>query len=213
MAAEADDERSVAPKPQYLSLLWGLVEEEGAGGSGGRTDASVRRHSRVDAPRRGLVVSRIRRFDQPVYGSASAAFVNHGAIIDQLVGDEAIGLFLPGFVGQDHPCVAYRAARELLTATGHGPGSEPWVPVGIGVHTGTAFIGSIGSEQNFTDFTAVGDVVNTTARLASAAGPGEIVISSTAVESSSIDTADMRNASLTLKGKEASIPVYVTSIE
>jgi adenylate cyclase len=154
-------------------------------------------------------VSLINRF----YESATGAFVHHGAIIDQLVGDEAIGLFLPGFVGEDHPAVAYRAAVELLEATGHGQGGQPWVPVGVGVHTGTAYIGSVGSEQNFTDFTAIGDAVNTTARLASAAAAGEVVVSSTAADESSIDVTNMRNTSLDLKGKEESFPVYVASIE
>jgi len=153
-------------------------------------------------------VSLINRF----YASATAAFVNHGAIIDQLVGDEAIGLFLPGFVGEDHPAVAYRAAIELLEATGHAPSSQPWAPVGIGVHTGTAYVGSVGSEKNFTDFTAVGDAVNTTARLASNATAGEIVISSTAANNSSIDVTNMRNLSLDLKGKQEPFAVHVASI-
>lgn len=91
------------------------------------------------------------------YETATTAFVQHGAIIDQLVGDEAIGLFLPGFVGPDHAGVAYRAATDLLAGTGHGQDAQPWVPVGVGVHTGTAFVGSVGSEQNFTEFTVVGD--------------------------------------------------------
>ena len=146
------------------------------------------------------------------YESATDAFVRHGAIIDQLVGDEAIGLFLPGFVGQDHVAIAYQAATDLLAATGHGGGGDPWVPVGIGVHTGTAFVGSVGSEQNFTEFTAVGDSVNTTARLASKADMGEVVISSTAVEGSSIDPTGMRRESFDLKGKAESYSVYVSSI-
>jgi len=153
-------------------------------------------------------VSLINRF----YESATTAFVRHGAIIDQLVGDEAIGLFLPGFVGADHAAVAYRAAIDLLAATGHGPDARPWVPVGVGVHTGTAFVGSVGSEQNFTEFTAVGDVVNTTARLASEAEEGEVVLSSTAAEKSSIDATNMRKELLNLKGKAESVSVYVSSI-
>jgi adenylate cyclase len=71
----------------------------------------------------------------------------------------------------------------------------------------------VGSEQNFTDFTAVGDAVNTTARLASAAAAGEIVVSSAAADGSSIDVTNMRDTSLDLKGKEESFPVYVASIE
>ena len=39
------------------------------------------------------------------------------------------------------------------------------IPVGAAVHTGAAFVGSTGAEGTVSDFTALGDVVNTTARL------------------------------------------------
>jgi adenylate cyclase len=153
-------------------------------------------------------VSLINRF----YEAATEAFVRNGAIIDQLVGDEAIGLFLPAFVGPDHAAAAYRTALDLLVATGHGEGARPWAPVGVGIHTGTAFVGSVGSERNFTAFTAVGDAVNTTARLASEARAGEAVMSSTTAEMSGLDLTEMRSESLDLKGKSESLPVYVASI-
>lgn len=153
-------------------------------------------------------VSLINRF----FGSATTSFVRHGAIIDQLVGDEAIGLFLPGFVGADHAAVAYRAATDLLGETGHGQGARPWVPIGVGIHRGTVFIGSVGSKKNFTDFTAVGDAVNTTARLASKAEAGGVIVSESAAEGSSIDVSNMRKESLKLKGKTEDIGVYVSSI-
>jgi len=146
------------------------------------------------------------------YQSATSAFVDHGAIIDQLVGDEAIGLFLPAFVGADHAAVAYRTALALLAATGHAEETEPWVPVGVGIHTGTAFVGSVGSEHSFTEFTAVGDAVNTASRLASEAAAGEAVLSSAAAEESGLDLTDMRREVLSLKGKEGGFPVYVASV-
>ncbi|MEY9168218.1 class 3 adenylate cyclase [Sinorhizobium fredii] len=49
------------------------------------------------------------------------------------------------------------------------------IGIGIGVHSGTAYVGSIG-EGLAGDFTAVGDVVNVAARLASRAGPGELPV-------------------------------------
>jgi adenylate cyclase len=50
---------------------------------------------------------------------------------------------------------------------------EPWIPVGAGVHTGVAFVGTVG-EGDAVDFTALGDSVNTAARLASGAKAGEM---------------------------------------
>jgi adenylate cyclase len=67
---------------------------------------------------------------------------------------------------------AEAAARELLVGTGHEGGS-PWLPVGAGIHTGPAYIGTVGEEEAL-DFTPPGDAVNTTARLASSAAAGEI---------------------------------------
>ena len=59
---------------------------------------------------------------------------------------------------------------DLLRATGHGT-DAPWAPIGIGVNTGEAFVGVVGTEDHV-EFTALGDNVNITARLASAAGGG-----------------------------------------
>ena len=50
--------------------------------------------------------------------------------------------------------------------------------VGIGIHSGEAFCGPLGSSKSM-QYTAIGDTVNTGARLCSAAAAGEIIISST----------------------------------
>lgn len=147
------------------------------------------------------------------YAEATAAFVRHGAIIDQLVGDEAIGLFLPGFVGQRYTSAAIAAARDLLAATGHGPDGPPWAPLGIGIHTGEAFVGSVGSEANFTDFTAVGDTVNTTARLAARADTGEILVSAEAARQASLATERMSARTLEVKGKAEPLTAFVVGLE
>ncbi len=61
-----------------------------------------------------------------------------------------------------------QAAQELLHATGQDDHDGPWLAVGVGVHTGTAYVGTVsGAEGSVMDVTALGDVVNITARLAS----------------------------------------------
>jgi adenylate cyclase len=109
------------------------------------------------------------------YGAANRVLIDSDALVDKMVGDEVIGLYLPA-LGPDHPRKAVLAARDLLLATGHADPEGPWVPVGAGVHTGVAYVGAVGSEE-VSDFTALGDAVNVTARLSSAAPAGEVLIS------------------------------------
>ena len=96
--------------------------------------------------------------------------------------------------------VAIDAAGDLLRATGHHEPGGPWVQVGVGVHYGTAFVGTVGSTDGVTDITVLGDVANTTARLSSAAAAGEILISEEAYKRAELSGA-FEQRSLELKGK------------
>jgi adenylate cyclase len=64
-----------------------------------------------------------------------------------------------------------------------------------------SIVGVVGGEENPADFTALGDNVNITARLASEAGPGEILISEAAYAAANIDREDLERRQLELKGK------------
>jgi adenylate cyclase len=119
------------------------------------------------------------------YEVAAEVLVEREAIVDKFVGDEVVGLFVPGMAGLDHAAKAVDAAVALLDATGHGSPESPWIPVGAGVHTGVAFVGSVG-DKGVSDFTALGDAVNTAARLASAAGEGEVLVTLAAADSAGI---------------------------
>lgn len=145
------------------------------------------------------------------YDAVTAVLVGHDALIDRLIGDEVIGLFIPLFSGTDHARRAIQSAQEILRATGHANPGGPWVPIGAGVHTGTAFVGSVGS-QGVTDFTALGDDVNATARLASLASAGEILVSSAALEASGIQANGLERRSAELKGREAPMTVSVLRV-
>jgi adenylate cyclase len=107
------------------------------------------------------------------YGAAAEVIDDWDGIVDKFVGDGAVALFIPGFAGQDHARHAIAASRALLEHTGND-GPDPWIPVGVAVHTGTSFVGSVG-EGDACDFTAVGDTVNTAARLDGLAGAGEVL--------------------------------------
>jgi adenylate cyclase len=146
------------------------------------------------------------------YETASRILVEHDAIVDKFVGDEVIGIFIPALARDAHAKKAIGAADSLLRATGHADPAGPWLPVGVGVHTGVAFIGSVG-QPPVTDLTALGDVVNTTARLASAARAGEALITESAAVSAGLDTTSLERRDLELKGKQYSTPVYVATVK
>jgi class 3 adenylate cyclase len=100
----------------------------------------------------------------------------------------------------------------ILQATGHGAPEGPWIPIGAGVHTGTAFVGAVGSSDGTFDITVLGDAANTAARLSSNAAQGEIVISSAAGEAAGPDFPALDNLEvreLELKGKREPVSVRV----
>lgn len=141
------------------------------------------------------------------YDAANHVLIDSDAIIDKMVGDEVVALYLP-MIGSDHPRRAVDAALSLLEATGHLD-PEPWVPVGVGVHTGRAFVGTVGSGDTVTDFTAMGDAVNVTARLASVAGTGEALVSEDAARAAGIASDGFEGRALELKGRTEPMRVSV----
>jgi adenylate cyclase len=99
------------------------------------------------------------------YSVATERLVAEDAVVDKFVGDEVMALFIPGFAGVDHAQRAIRAGRAILSDLVDPGDARPTLPVGIGIHTGRAFVGAIGAEGSVTDFTALGDTVNSAARL------------------------------------------------
>jgi adenylate cyclase len=142
------------------------------------------------------------------YDTATSVLIDHDAYVDKFVGDEVIGIFVPAMASQAHAERAIDAARVLLRQTGHGAEGGPWVPVGIGVNTGIAYVGAVG-EGHDTDLTAMGDVVNTTARLASVAAAGEILVTMSAASAAQLSAAELEHRSLELKGKTDTTQVVV----
>ena len=140
------------------------------------------------------------------YQVATGVLVANDAVIDKFVGDEVVALFIPALAGAGHAGRAVAAARELLAATGHGERDGPWAPLGIGVHAGSAYVGTVG--EDVTDFTALGDTVNVTARLASEAAAGEILVSADAAGMAGLDVS-LETRHLSLRGRTQSLDVRV----
>ncbi len=139
------------------------------------------------------------RLMQHFYTVATTTLFENEAILDKFAGDAVFGLFLPFMAGSEHTRKAVATAEKLLRATGHGEADGPWVPLGIGVHTGTAFVGLV-SKGDSSDFTALGDPVNVAAHLAAQAGAGEILVTAEAAGPAGLDEAGLERRSLSLKG-------------
>jgi adenylate cyclase len=124
------------------------------------------------------------------------------AMIDKLIGDEVMALYLPvlqGRFGTDEVAeLMLEHGLGLLRAVGYGTAAGPFVEMGVGMDFGEAFVGNIG-ERALYDFTAVGDVVNTASRLQGQAGGGEVVISDRVA--SRLPQAPGERVELALKGK------------
>jgi adenylate cyclase len=142
------------------------------------------------------------------YDVAVRVLVAHDGIVDKFVGDEVVGIFIPALAHDEHAARAIGAARALLDATGHGDPGRPWLPIGVGVGTGTAFVGSVGATHTAA-MTALGDIVNVTARLASAAGAGEILVNDRAAQRAGLETGSLEQRRLQLKGKTQPTIVHV----
>ncbi len=138
------------------------------------------------------------------FTTASETVYAHSGIIDKFVGDEIVATF-PPFLGEDHAARAIETARHLLRATGHTDPDGPWAPVGAGVGTGRMWFGAIG-EGSHVEITVVGDVVNTTARLAGAAEAGEVLVAVEAATAAGLDPG-LERRTLALKGKELTTEV------
>ena len=161
----------------------------------------------------GLSPNEFARLVNRFYIATTGVLVRSRAFIDRLQGDEVIALCVPGFAGPDFAQRAVQAAQALLEATGHADPEGPWIPVGVGVHTGTAYVGAVGSPDGLSDITALGYSMNTAARLASRAAPGEIILSEEIVAAAQVDAAGLEQRALELKGKSQPVPVRVMNIQ
>jgi adenylate cyclase len=139
------------------------------------------------------------------------------ALIDKIIGDEVMALYVPYFVrmlapqasdAEDGATVAtimLEHARRLLERIGYGSKDGPALELGIGLDFGEAYIGNIG-DGSVRDFTAVGDVVNTAARLQSEAAGGEVIVSERLARHLDQPPGELEH--LTLKGKQQIVDVY-----
>jgi adenylate cyclase len=202
--------RPWAKNPHYCNGCFSVIETQhgGAEVECSLLFADVRGSTTIAE---GMSPTEFRRLLDRFYDAAAGVIHDHGAILDKFVGDEAVAIFIPALSGELHAARAVAAGRALLRVTGHGEPGGPWLPIGVGVHTGIAFVGAVGEGPSST-VTALGDTVNIAARLASAAGPGELLVSEDAARSAQLDGGQAERRDLELKGKSVRVPVVVLGV-
>ena len=140
------------------------------------------------------------------------AVQKHGGMVDKYIGDAMMAIFNAPINQDFHENRALDCAKDIqfnmeeLNEELEQKGLPP-VAIGIGVNTGYAVIGNMGSESRF-DYTAIGDAVNTGARLESGtkeAGVDVLIGYNTAIKS---DYMLKKLEPLKVKGKEKALDVY-----
>ena len=132
--------------------------------------------------------------------------------MDKFIGDATMAVFNAPFDLEDYIYKAVCTARDI--AAGSAELEQKLmerfgrtISFGIGINCGNAVVGNIGCEYRM-DYTAIGDTVNTAARLESKAGPGEILVSG-AVYEHLRDRVHMEYVEkMMLKGKKEGVNVY-----
>lgn len=139
------------------------------------------------------------------------AFRNRGTV-DKFIGDAIMLIFGAPVELEDAAFVAVRTAIEMreelerMKARWKEKGSET-IDIGIGINTGEAFVGNIGSDIH-KEYTVLGDNVNTAARLEGKALPGQILISESTLKLVGKRIKYNALEPVTLKGKSHPVEVF-----
>lgn len=120
----------------------------------------------------GQIVEMLNRY----HGVAVPCILDNGGTVVQFVGDALLALFNAPARQPDHALRAVRAALAMQHAVSAiADGHPDWPRFRVGLNTGPALVGNIGSET-LRGFNAMGDAVNVAARLQTLAEPGQVVI-------------------------------------
>lgn len=107
--------------------------------------------------------------------------LDHGGMIDKYIGDAVMAVFGVPISKENDPANAVRSAvqiQRMVAEMNRDAAARGWpeLAIGIGINTGTATAGNIGSPRRL-DYTVVGDAVNIASRLMDDAAGGQVLIS------------------------------------
>lgn len=148
------------------------------------------------------------RLVQQFYVAAARAIDQHDGTVDKFLGDGVMALFIPVITGPSHAARALEAGQAVLAAPQVAELAKSGARVGVGVHSGEAYVGTIGSGDRL-DFSALGDTVNVAARLGSVAGPGELYLSGATWTAAGVTDPAAEHRSIEVAGRTAPLEVVV----
>lgn len=137
---------------------------------------------------------------------------NHGGFLDKFIGDEVMAIFGLNNTPEAGAEGCIQAALEMQWITHRimkrwAHEGRPTFKVGIGVNSGEAIIGNLGSKDRM-NYTVIGDTVNVAARLTQHAGGGEILISGSTARLHRKGYAIAGKGSLKVKNREQPVECY-----
>ena len=138
------------------------------------------------------------------YATATKVLIRNDGIVDKLIGDEVMGLFIQGIAGPDYRRKAAIAALELASAVTE-------LPLGVAANAGIAFVGNVGS-GSVLDFTALGDPVNVGARLQAHASPGEVALAASLYPLVESEYPSARRELLTIRGRDDPVDIAIVTL-
>lgn len=151
-----------------------------------------------------MTVAEFRNLINRFFVESTKVIAKEDGLLEKLAGDAVAAFWGAGFAGPDYVARTIHTAQKIQQIMG---GQK--IPVGIGVHAGVAYFGAMGSADGLVNISAIGDEVNTAARLASKAAAGEIIVSERALEQAGINGADFEARRLELKGIREPVTIRV----
>jgi adenylate cyclase len=143
------------------------------------------------------------------YNTTTSILFEYDAMVEKIAGDAITAFFTEGFSRENPALAAVKAAKEIIKATGHQTQSGPWAPLGIGIHTGMAYVGAVRGDTGVNEVAVLGDTANTGARLCSMARTGEIYISQVTASAAGLNDAGVEKRKLNLKGRSEPVEAWV----
>ena len=133
----------------------------------------------------------------------------HGGTIDKYIGDAVMALFGAPVTTENASACAVRSAIAMKEriAGFSAPGQKHPLRVRIGINTGVAIVGNLGSDRRM-EYTALGDAVNVASRLETFARPNEICVDDKTYEETKNLFAYEQIGDIDVKNRAQPVPVY-----